>query len=425
MLYQLSHIRVLTARIEMRSACVEDSNPTDPTTSNRLHTVSVSSMSHAAGPRNAPLPGVASFAGVQASGVCEYADLTRTPEALASGGWWAVAGEFDGTVHAWRFSRVRAREGQHSDRAAKGYSRQGDGIPFDAGTRHWRGPHHSRWSSSMDRATYIAAVQATQNAIREGEVYQANICRMLSAPFPARPDAAALAQVLTRGNPAPYAGYLDVPAGPAWPSAWVVSASPELSFAVENDAIRSGPIKGTGRTSADLQAKDRAENVMITDLVRNDLQRICSPGTVTVTDLLATEAHPGLVHLVSRVRGSLARSPVAWSEVLGALHPPGSTSGAPKSSALRLIGELETARRGIYCGQFGWIDADAGTAEVAVAIRTFTWAQGLLSFGTGAGITIGSDADMEWAETELKAARLVGLASGGPAPVDEPPEIGC
>lgn len=382
-------------------------------------------MSHSAGPPNAPLPGVASFAGVEASGVCDYADLTRRPDALDSGGWWALAGEFDGTVHAWRFARVRARDRQDGGRAAQISFPQPVRAPLDGVGRRWSGPHHSRWSSSMDRATYIAAVHATQDAIREGAVYQANICRMLSAPLPARPDAAALAEVLTRGNPAPYAGYLDVPAGNAWPSAWVVSASPELSFAVEEGTIRSGPIKGTGRTAADLQAKDRAENVMITDLVRNDLQRICSPGTVTVTDLLATETHPGLVHLVSRVRGSLARSPVAWGEVLGALHPPGSTSGAPKSSALRLIGELETAPRGIYCGQFGWIDADAGTAEVAVAIRTFTWAEGLLSFGSGAGITIGSQAELEWAETQLKAARLVRLASGGHAPVDEPPEIGC
>lgn len=362
-----------------------------------------------------------------ASGVCDYADLTRSPDALAAGGWWAIAGEFDGPLHAWRFSRVRARPRSESSERVLAGRRHSSVLQAtrDGGTRRWSGPHHGLWSSSMDRAAYVAAVRATQDAIREGEVYQANICRILSAPFPARPDAAALAAVLTRGNPAPYAGYLDVPAGLAWPSTWVVSASPELSFAVADGSIRSGPIKGTGRAPADLQAKDRAENVMITDLVRNDLQRICRPGTVTVTDLLATEAHPGLVHLVSRVRGSLRRSPVAWDEVLGALHPPGSTSGAPKSSALRLIRALETAPRGIYCGQFGWIDADAGTAQVGVAIRTFTWAQGRLAFGSGAGITIGSDPDSEWAETELKAARLVGLASTRAAPVHEPPEFGC
>src|SRR5699024_3023648 len=257
--------------------------------------------------------------------------------------------------------------------------------------RLWSGPPRDLWSSSMDRSAYLHAVQATQAAIREGEVYQANICRMLSAPVPDRPDAAALAAVLDRGNPAPYAGYLDVPPEPddAWPSVWAVTASPELSFAVEHGRIHTGPIKGTGHAPADLGEKDRAENVTITDLVRNDLQRICDPGTVTVTALLATEQHPGLVHRVSRVRGTLSSAPVRWAEVLAALHPPGSTSGAPKSSALHLIDALEPVPRGVYCGQLGWIDADAQTARLAVAIRTFSWTEGLLQLGTGAGISLG------------------------------------
>jgi para-aminobenzoate synthetase component 1 len=206
---------------------------------------------------------------------------------------------------------------------------------------------------------------------------------------------------------------------------WVVGASPELYLAVDpgpdGPVVSSGPIKGTARTAAGLTAKDRAENVMITDLVRNDLQRVCRPGTVAVTDLLAVEEHPGLVHLVSRVAGDLAPSvagaPDAWRRILAATFPPGSVSGAPKSSALRLIAELETAPRGPYCGAVGWIDADAGTMELSVGIRTFWWTDGprdeggVLRFGTGAGITWGSDPAAEWAETELKAERLVGLAS--------------
>ncbi|HLS62606.1 MAG TPA: chorismate-binding protein [Ruania sp.] len=349
--------------------------------------------------------GVAQFAGVRGEGVLDYADLSRAPDALDAGGWWALAGEFGGPVHAWRFARVEVDA--EVDQVGQG------GAEHDGGARLWSGPPRDLWSSSMDRSAYLHAVQATQAAIREGEVYQANICRMLSAPVPDRPDAAALAAVLDRGNPAPYAGYLDVPPHPdgAWPSAWAVTASPELSFAVEHGRIHTGPIKGTGRTPTDLGDKDRAENVMITDLVRNDLQRICDPGTVAVTALLATEQHPGLVHLVSRVRGTLSNAPVRWGEVLAALHPPGSTSGAPKSSALHLIDELEPVPRGVYCGQLGWIDADAQTARLAVAIRTFTWADGQLQFGTGAGITFGSDPAAEWSETELKAANLVALAS--------------
>src|SRR5690606_13649989 len=154
---------------------------------------------------------------------------------------------------------------------------------------------------------------------------------------------------------------------------------------------------------------------MITDLVRNDLQRVCAPGTVEVTELLALEHHPGLVHLVSRVRGRLLDpTPAGWAALLASAHPPGSVSGAPKSSALRVIERLETAPRGPYCGQIGWIDADRGTARLAVGIRTFWWEAGTLRFGTGAGITWGSDPQREWEETELKAARLVALASSGP-----------
>jgi para-aminobenzoate synthetase component 1 len=121
------------------------------------------------------------------------------------------------------------------------------------------------------------------------------------------------------------------------------------------------------------------------------------------------------VHLVSTVRGDL-RDDVGWSELLAASFPPGSVTGAPKSSALRIIDETEPVSRGPYCGAVGWVDADAGAAELAVAIRTF-WLEGdLLRFGTGAGITWGSDPEREWAETELKAERLLTVASGRTEP---------
>ncbi|UFU04778.1 chorismate-binding protein [Ruania halotolerans] len=337
------------------------------------------------------------FRGVHAEGVTEYANLSRQPDALAQGGWWAVVAEFEGDVHAWRFADV--------ERSAR--------VVRDAGP--WHGPVAQEWTSSMDRTAYTAAVAAVRAAIRDGEVYQANICRILTARLPGRPDPAPLAVRLARGNPAPYAALIDVPEVPGTPGCWVVSASPELSIEVADGTIASGPIKGTAARESELLEKDRTENVMITDLVRNDLQRVCRPGTVTVTDLLRAEHHPGLVHLVSRVRGNLhidpARDRTQWQAILAATHPPGSVSGAPKSSALRLIDQLESAPRGPYCGQIGWIDADRGTARLAVGIRTFWWSDGTLAFGTGAGITWGSDPAGEWSETELKAARLLGLAS--------------
>jgi para-aminobenzoate synthetase component 1 len=132
---------------------------------------------------------------------------------------------------------------------------------------------------------------------------------------------------------------------------------------------------------------------------------------VSVPGLLTVEEHPGLVHLVSYVEGIL-RDDVAWPEILDATFPPGSVTGAPKLAALSLIDELEPAAREFYCGALGWVDADTSEAELAVTIRTFWTRDGRVFFGTGAGITWGSDPAAEWRETELKAARLIDVAAG-------------
>ena len=161
---------------------------------------------------------------------------------------------------------------------------------------------------------------------------------------------------------------------------------------------------------ADLLDKDTAENIMIVDLVRNDIGRVARTGTVRVSSLLRHEEHPGLVHLVSTVEGDL-RPDVGWVEILEAAFPPGSITGAPKSSAVRLIDEIEMAPRGPYCGAVGWVDADRRQASLAVGIRTFWGDDRRIYFGTGAGITWGSDAAREWDETELKAARLLAVAA--------------
>ena len=202
----------------------------------------------------------------------------------------------------------------------------------------------------------------------------------------------------------------------------MVTASPELFLRVEGGVVTSGPIKGTAATPDAMTDKDRAENVMITDLVRNDLQRVCAPGTVEVTTLLGEERTPAWSTWCPRCRAcwpTTSRPPRTCGRGCSTpTYPPGSVSGAPKSSALDIIAALETAPRGPYCGAVGWVevDADGGVrAELAVGIRTFWWADGVLRFGTGAGITWGSDPEGEWAETELKAARLVGLASGAAA----------
>ena len=148
---------------------------------------------------------------------------------------------------------------------------------------------------------------------------------------------------------------------------------------------------------------------MIVDLVRNDLGRICETGSVTVPQLMVVEEHPGLFHLVSNIEGVLVGD-ASWENIFEALFPAGSVTGAPKLAALNSIATLEPAARGPYCGAFGWIDADNGTAELAVAIRTFWFEHDQIRFGTGAGITWGSDPAAEWRETELKAQRLMALA---------------
>ncbi|MER5503314.1 MULTISPECIES: chorismate-binding protein [unclassified Streptomyces] len=322
-------------------------------------------------------------------------DVTSDPAALESTGFWAVSADFEGRLVCARFGSVRRRP-----------------VPAPV-PGAWRGPAAGDWTSSLDRAMYTTGVRRIREHIATGEVYQANLCRVMTAPLPdpAAADVDALTALLARGNPAPYAGTIRLPAH----GVEIATASPELFLRRDGRTVESGPIKGTGRTEGDLLEKDHAENVMIVDLVRNDLGRVCATGSVTVPDLCVVEKHPGLVHLVSTVRGELAEG-AGWPELLDAAFPPGSVTGAPKSSALRIIRELETAPRGPYCGGIGWVDADRRTASLAVGIRTFwidrTGTVPVLRFGTGAGITWGSDPEREWDETELKASRLLAVASG-------------
>lgn len=332
--------------------------------------------------------------GLLATGVMEVSEDLRV---LDGGGFWGVVIDFEGGARCVRFRHVRPAP-----------------TVATLATTRWQGPPREAWSSSMDAADYIAGVEAVRAEIAAGEVYQVNLCRLLSAPTTAGPagaDLAALATVLAAGNPAPYSLVLDAPEA----GLRIVGASPELFLSRNADIVRSGPIKGTGRTVADLRDKDVAENVMIVDLVRNDLGRVARPGSVTVPALCRVEEHPGLVHLVSTVQAALAPH-VGWAELLAATCPPGSVSGAPKSSALQIINRLEPVPRGHYCGGIGWVDADTGRGWLSVGIRTFWLADDRIWFGTGAGITWDSDPEAEWRETELKAGRLLSLASSTTRP---------
>jgi para-aminobenzoate synthetase component 1 len=326
----------------------------------------------------------------------ELVDVTQDLAALDSTGFWAVVLPYEGPAVCARFAQVRP-------------ARPWPGAP-------WRGPAADAWTSSLSEAEFRAGVETIRASIAAGDVYQVNLTRVLSAPAPPGADVAALGAALAEGNPAPYAAVVRVPAGPGTAGCEVASASPELFLRRVGDVVSSGPIKGTARTPAGLTAKDRAENVMIVDLVRNDLGRVCEFGSVEVPALLAVEHHPGLVHLVSTVSGRL-RPGCGWAEAIAATFPPGSVTGAPKVAALEHIARLEPVSREVYCGAIGWVDADRGCGDLNVAIRTFWLAPGpdgepTVRFGTGGGITWDSDPADEWAETELKARRLLEVASG-------------
>lgn len=334
----------------------------------------------------------ACFGSTMATGLVE---VSRDPEVLDGGGRWAVVVTFEGTPLFARFEHWT------------------DAESIAVGS--WIGPVLDDWSSSLSETEYCERVDQLREEIAKGVVYQVNLCRIMTAALPthdpADSDIAALARILAAGNPSRYGGFIRLPEH----GVELATASPELFLKRTGDLLESGPIKGTSDELGDFPEKDQAENIMIVDLVRNDLGRVCQAGSVEVPQLLTTESIPGgITHLVSYISGILAPS-TSWGEIFEDLSPAGSVSGAPKSSALRLIDELEPGPRGPYCGAIGWIDADTGGAELAVGIRTF-WITGeadgrALHFGTGAGITWGSDAGQEWRETELKARHLTSLAS--------------
>lgn len=324
--------------------------------------------------------------------------VTSDLGALDTDGQWAVAISFEGQVVCARFQNARAVTAAEHAAVLRSYVRGS-----------WQGIDPDAWTSSLGAVEFTDRVREIRSAIASGDVYQVNLTRRLSAPL-AAPDSAdpiALAVRLARLHPAPFAATISLPGH----GIQIVSASPERFLERHGMQLRSSPIKGTAAHVEGLTDKDRAENVMIVDLVRNDLGRVCEFGSVSTGPLLDVERHPGLVHLVSHVEGTL-RPDVRWADIIAATFPPGSVTGAPKVAALAMIERLEPVHRHIYCGALGWVDADRRDAVLNVAIRTF-WIDGdRIHLGTGGGITWGSTPEDEWSETELKAARLIETAAG-------------
>jgi para-aminobenzoate synthetase component I len=272
------------------------------------------------------------------------------------------------------------------------------------------------FTSSLSRDAYVAGVESVRGAIARGDIYQANLTRRLAAPFDGEPWP--VYRRLRTGDPSLYAAYLDLGDRRA-----ILSASPEPFLAVDRDGrVTTDPIKGTrprGRTreqdrdlACELLAseKDRAENVMIVDVLRNDLGRVCAPGTVRVPRLCRLERTAAVQHLVSTVTGRLAPGRDAF-HLLAASFPGGSITGAPKIRAMELLEELEPVRRGPYTGALGWFGPDGAMAS-SILIRTFVADGTRLSLHVGGGITYRSDPAAEWDETVAKARGPLGAVGG-------------
>ncbi len=265
--------------------------------------------------------------------------------------------------------------------------------------------------STFTHRAYLDAVARVREYILAGDIFQAN----LSQRFQSRLDEAPfhLYLRLRQLNPAPFAAYL------GFDELAVLSASPERFLRLDEDRrrIETRPIKGTrprglgpmhdaalGRALAESE-KDRAENVMIVDLLRNDLSRVCRPGTVRVPELFAIEHHPTVHHLVSTVVGEIEPGSGAV-ELIRAAFPGGSITGAPKVRAMEIIAELEPTRRGIYCGSIGYVSA-TGAMDTSIVIRTYVALSGRVYFQAGGGIVADSDPELEYGETLDKARGLI------------------
>jgi para-aminobenzoate synthetase len=292
-----------------------------------------------------------------------------------------------------------------------------------AGVPSGQGQFHRVPGETAPPPAYADAFTQVQEALHAGNSYEVNLTYRLDAESDLDPVAAYLR--LRELNPAPYAGFLQHDVEGA--RGWLLSSSPERYALITRDdegdrTIETKPIKGTTprgatpeedeelRRALATEPRFRAENLMITDLLRNDLGMVCEVGTVEVPALLVVESYPTVHQLVSTVRGRL-RDDVTTVGALRALFPAGSMTGAPKLRTMEVITDVEETARGAYAGAFGWLAAD-GRADLGVVIRTLTTTgDGSYQLGTGGGITVHSDVESEYAESQWKAERLLRAVS--------------
>jgi para-aminobenzoate synthetase component 1 len=277
----------------------------------------------------------------------------------------------------------------------------------------------ARTVSNFSREEYIAAIEIIKEYIRDGDTYQTNLTQQFTVSLPNGLRSVDIFCRLRRDHPAPFSAFF------RRENSTVVSASPERFFRLDkSNIISASPIKGTRprgdtpgldaelRSELLLSEKDRAENTMIVDLLRNDLGRVCDYGSVNVEKLCDIEEHPTLFHLVSTISGKL-RGGVRMSDILRALFPCGSITGAPKISTMQIIDEIETASRGLSMGAIGYsipkdgFDGLESGIDTSVAIRTMVIKDQTAIFNVGGGIVIDSDPAAEYDESLLKAKALL------------------
>ncbi|WP_035572598.1 aminodeoxychorismate synthase component I [Halomonas halocynthiae] len=265
------------------------------------------------------------------------------------------------------------------------------------------------FTADMSKDAYLDRFNQVQRYIRAGDCYQINLAQRFSAPYQGDPWQAY--QLLRQATPTPYAGYL------AWNKSAVLSLSPERFIRSSNGQVETRPIKGTrprGTHRHDDQrlaeslvhsTKDRAENVMIVDLLRNDLGQVCRTGSVQVPQLCGLESYANVHHLVSVVTGQLAEGQRPL-DLLAAAFPGGSITGAPKVRAMQIINELEPSTRSVYCGSLGYVDC-RGNMDTSIAIRTAVLDRDLLHLWGGGGLVADSEGEDEYAETLDKIRHLM------------------
>lgn len=334
--------------------------------------------------------------------------------ALAVGLYDWVIGVDHLQERAWLFARdssrlkaVRRHLEQTSTAEPRGLGEQS--ILFDELAPQYPLEGHPQVTSTFDRSTYLQTVYRAMEYIHAGDCFQVNIAQRLLSPL-REPPLHVYARLRKR-NPAPFSGYFDLG------SFAIASASPERFLKVNDRSIETWPIKGTrprGKTPEEDNAhsvqlatsdKDRAENVMIVDLLRNDLGRVCEYGSISVPRVCQLETYRYVHHLVSGVAGKLRKDRTAF-DLLRAAFPGGSVTGAPKVRAMEIISELEPTARGPYCGSLGYIGFD-GAMDSNILIRTFTLGKGWMQFPVGGGVVADSDPAREYAETLHKAAGLL------------------